>query len=117
MTRALEHAAADGILRAGDGLATQRLGADTLLRVVDGIVTGTHEPTDSHYDVLRAFIVAVTLERMSAALEQAGYRTHEFGDSVMIANRRAQRCDPRFQVDGWSELLGTGSYAQIADGR
>ncbi len=85
VTRALEHAAADGILRAGDGLATQRLGADTLLRVVDGIVTGTHEPTDSHYDVLRAFVDTVTLERMSAALEQAGYRTHEFGDSVMIA--------------------------------
>ena len=85
VTRALEHAAMGGAgLRAGPGLAAQRIGAGTPLRVVDAIVTGAHAPGESHYEVLRAFAGDSVLERMSAALEEHGYRTHEFGDSVLI---------------------------------
>jgi len=85
VTRALEHAASRGSpLPAGAGLATQRLGAHSRLRVVDAIVSGTHEPGSSHYELLRAFTSAGVLERAGRALERLGYRTHEFGDSVLI---------------------------------
>src|SRR5437867_6169407 len=43
VVRALEHAAArDGSVRAGLGIATQRIGHATRLRAVDAIISGTH---------------------------------------------------------------------------
>jgi S-adenosylmethionine:tRNA ribosyltransferase-isomerase len=94
VVRALEHAAArDGVVRAGHGIADQRLGPDSRLRVVDAILTGTHEPETSHFQVLRAFLDDATLTAVTAALEALGYRTHEFGDSVLVARsaRTAER--------------------------
>ncbi|WP_280153144.1 S-adenosylmethionine:tRNA ribosyltransferase-isomerase [Piscinibacter sp. XHJ-5] len=86
VTRALEHAASrPGGLRAGDGVADQRIGPHTTLRVVDAIVSGTHEPGTSHYELLRAFASDDVLRRASDELEQRGYLTHEFGDSVLLA--------------------------------
>lgn len=84
VTRAVEHAAAGGDLRAGSGVATQRLGPETPLQVIDAIISGVHEPGDSHYELLRAFADERVLQRMSIALEAHGYRTHEFGDSVFV---------------------------------
>jgi S-adenosylmethionine:tRNA ribosyltransferase-isomerase len=85
VVRALEHAAAvGGRVRAGEGLATQRIGAATRLRVVDVILSGTHEPGTSHYELLRAFADDATLGRMSDEVAARDYRTHEFGDSVLI---------------------------------
>ena len=83
--RALEHAAAaDGTLRAGEGVATQRLGPESRLRVVDAILSGTHERGTSHYELLRAFLDDETLLRTTGELDARGYLTHEFGDSVLI---------------------------------
>jgi S-adenosylmethionine:tRNA ribosyltransferase-isomerase len=88
VTRALEHAAVSGSeLRAGPGLATQLIGAHTRLRVVDAIVTGVHEPGASHYELMRAFADDTLLDRLRAAVEQRGYRTHEFGDSVLLTRQ------------------------------
>jgi S-adenosylmethionine:tRNA ribosyltransferase-isomerase len=84
VTRALEHAAARG-LRAGDGVADQRLGVHSTLRVVDAIISGTHEPGSSHRELLRAFASDDVLARADAELARYGYLTHEFGDSVLIA--------------------------------
>jgi S-adenosylmethionine:tRNA ribosyltransferase-isomerase len=85
VVRALEHAAAHtGAVAAGDGVATQRIDGHTRLRVVDAILSGTHAPHDSHYQLLRAFQSDVTLALASAELEAHGYRTHEFGDSVLV---------------------------------
>jgi len=93
VARALEHAAAQpGGLRAGSGLATNRLGASTRLRVVDVLVSGTHERGSSHHELLRAFVADATLDRIDAALESTGYRTHEFGDSVLIERAVATSC-------------------------
>ena len=84
--RALEHAAAlDGSVRAGENVATQRLGSTSRLRVVDAILSGTHEPGTSHYDLLRAFSDDATLSRVDRELDEQDYRTHEFGDSLFIA--------------------------------
>ena len=88
VARALEHAAA----RPG-GLRRRRASRPTgsvarrASRVVDALVSGTHEPGSSHHELLRAFVAAATLARVDAALESAGYRTHEFGDSVLIERR------------------------------
>jgi S-adenosylmethionine:tRNA ribosyltransferase-isomerase len=93
VVRALEHAAArDGVVRAGDGLATGRIGSATRLRVVDAILSGTHEPGSSHYELLRAFADAVTLARIDRELDACAYRTHEFGDSVFLARMRPSEC-------------------------
>jgi S-adenosylmethionine:tRNA ribosyltransferase-isomerase len=92
VARALEHAASyDGRVHPGFGLATQRIGASTPILVVDIIVSGVHERGSSHYELLRAFADDQTLERMAAEMAVAGYRSHEFGDSVLIerAGRRA----------------------------
>ena len=95
VTRALEHAAQAGPLRAGEGLATQRLGPASRLQVVDAIVSGTHEPGSSHHALLQAFVDAAVLRRADAALAARGYRTHEFGDSVLIENARSPQRSPR----------------------
>jgi S-adenosylmethionine:tRNA ribosyltransferase-isomerase len=85
VVRALEHAAAEGgRLRAGHGVATQRIGPSSRLRVVDAILSGTHEAGTSHYELLRAFLDEETLRRATAELDARGYLTHEFGDSVLI---------------------------------
>ncbi len=90
VVRALEArgAIADGTVRPGGGIATQRIGPLTPLRCVDAIVSGTHEPGTSHYELLRAFQDDDVLCRMESEAEARGYRTHEFGDSVFIAAGR-----------------------------
>jgi S-adenosylmethionine:tRNA-ribosyltransferase-isomerase (queuine synthetase) len=50
-----------------------------------------HEPGSSHYELLRAFADDTALDAMSAELETRGYRTHEFGDSVLIARQQRSR--------------------------
>lgn len=88
VVRALEHAAqrvaAGTTLPSGCGIATQRIGPHTRLQVVDVLLSGTHEPGTSHHALLRAFVDAATLGRLDSALEDGGYRTHEFGDSVWL---------------------------------
>lgn len=91
VVRALEDAATgDGQVRIGEGLATGHIGPASRLRVVDAILSGTHEPGTSHYELLRAFLDDETLQRTSAELDAQGYRTHEFGDSVLIERVRQQ---------------------------
>lgn len=93
VVRALEHAAiADGMVHSDDGLATQRIEPGTRLRVVDAILSGTHEAGSSHYQLLRAFTDDATLGRADRALEEHGYLTHEFGDSVLIERRACMPC-------------------------
>jgi S-adenosylmethionine:tRNA ribosyltransferase-isomerase len=85
VVRALEHAASrGGVVRPGDGVADQRIEAGSQLRVVDAILSGTHEPGTSHFELLRAFLDDATLAEATASLEALGYRTHEFGDSVLV---------------------------------
>ena len=85
VVRALESAAnADGGVRAGDGVASGRISRETPLRVVDAILTGVHEPGESHFELLRGFADDAVLDRASAALVEFGYSAHEFGDSILI---------------------------------
>src|SRR5438046_4139062 len=72
------------------GVATQRLGPTSRLRVVDAILSVTHEPGSRHYELL-PFADEATLRRADRELEAGGYRTHEFGDSVLVERRRGAR--------------------------
>ena len=91
VVRALEQAAGiDGVVRAGDGVARGRIGPDSPLRVVDAILSGTHEPDSSHYQLLRAFADDATLADAGRELEARAYRTHEFGDSVLIEKQESR---------------------------
>jgi S-adenosylmethionine:tRNA ribosyltransferase-isomerase len=65
-------------------MATLRIGPSTRLRVVDAIVSGVHEPETSHYQLLRAFASDDVLRSADELMERHGYKTHEFGDSVLI---------------------------------
>lgn len=88
VVRALEHAGRDGGLRAGKGIATNRLGPGTALKLVDAIVSGVHAAGESHYELLRAFVSDARLQKMTELLEASGFRNHEFGDFVLIERER-----------------------------
>ena len=89
VVRALEHAATIGpVVQAGEAVASHRIDASSRLRVVNAILSGTHEPGTSHYDMLRAFVDDRTLNRISRALDEHRYRTHEFGDSLFLEAAR-----------------------------
>ncbi len=98
VVRALEHTAAmfDGVVPPGERLATQRLDASSRLRIVDAILSGTHERGTSHYELLRAFVDDETLGRIDQELNARDYRTHEFGDSVFL-ERAANKTRPPAQ--------------------
>ena len=54
------------------------------VRVVDGILTGWHEPDASHLLMLEAIAGRRLVERSYAAALADGYRWHEFGDSHLL---------------------------------
>jgi len=100
VVRALESAAlGDGRVRPGPGLATQRIGPRTRLRVADAVLTGTHEPGTSHFELLRAFAADAILRRATRELDLRGYRTHEFGDFVFLQKECALA---HFRMKGFS---------------
>jgi S-adenosylmethionine:tRNA ribosyltransferase-isomerase len=54
------------------------------LQVVDGLLTGMHESTESHFKLLEAFAPRSQLEAALQHAERERYLTHEFGDSCLI---------------------------------
>jgi S-adenosylmethionine:tRNA ribosyltransferase-isomerase len=109
VVRALESAAkADGGVHAGDGVASGRIVRGTQLRVVDAILTGVHQSGESHFELLRAFADDAVLERISTALVAHGYRSHEFGDSVLIERQARRR-------EAFSRPNLAGGYNRLPD--
>lgn len=86
VVRALEGAAVQGHgrVRAGQGVTDLRIGAGHRLQVVDGVLTGVHQPGESHFELLAAFAPGHVLRRAVAHAEARGYLAHEFGDSLLI---------------------------------
>lgn len=87
VVRALEGCVAShGALRAG--LGTTDLIIDERLQpvVVDGLLTGVHAPTESHFRLLRAFAGEDSLLAAWSDSARLGYRYHEFGDTWLIAS-------------------------------
>jgi S-adenosylmethionine:tRNA ribosyltransferase-isomerase len=52
--------------------------------IVDGLITGWHEPEASHLQILAALMAPELLARSYEAALDAGYLWHEFGDSHLI---------------------------------
>lgn len=114
VVRALEDAVGfGGSVRTGSGVATQRIGSGGRLRVVDAMLSGTHEPGTSHHELLRAFVDDETLARLDRELNLCEYRTHEFGDSVLV-----ERICRRLKLPGKEQhddiIIGTASTARLS---
>lgn len=90
VTRALETVAdATGHVSPGSGWTHLVLGPDRPARVVDGLVTGWHEPQASHLLLLGAVAGTRLVSRAYAAAVEHRYRWHEFGDTCLLLPSRA----------------------------
>jgi S-adenosylmethionine:tRNA ribosyltransferase-isomerase len=69
------------------------IGPERPLRVVNGMITGFHEPQASHLAMVEQVIAAAGgrsvshLHRAYREAQEAGYLWHEFGDSHLIIGR------------------------------
>jgi S-adenosylmethionine:tRNA ribosyltransferase-isomerase len=66
------------------GITDVKIGPEHQLQNVDGLLTGTHDVSESHYQLLRAFVPSDLLSRISRHLEEGNYLTHEFGDLCLL---------------------------------
>jgi S-adenosylmethionine:tRNA ribosyltransferase-isomerase len=80
VVRALE-SAADGVTEGWTRLLVE---PERGVKVVDGILTGWHEPDASHLLMLEAIGGRRLVERSYAAARADGYRWHEFGDVHLL---------------------------------
>lgn len=85
VTRALETVASpDGTVRAGHGWTDLVLGPSRPARVVNGIVTGWHEPGASHVHLLEAVAGVDLVARAYDEALRRDFLWHEFGDSCLL---------------------------------
>lgn len=85
VVRALETVAdTSGEVHPGQGITDKLITPVTGLRVVDGLITGWHEPRSSHLMLLEAFLERGNLDRVYREALQTGYLWHEFGDILLI---------------------------------
>ena len=54
------------------------------LRTVDGLLTGLHEPSASHLDLLSAFLPSAQIQSAYEEAVKRCYLWHEFGDLNLI---------------------------------
>jgi S-adenosylmethionine:tRNA ribosyltransferase-isomerase len=85
VVRAIE-AAAEALNsgRGSSGVTDLRLSASYEPAVVDGLLTGLHEPNTSHFELLEAFAPRPLLLRALEHAGRTGYLQHEFGDSCLV---------------------------------
>jgi len=81
VVRALESAAKTGEL---SGATNLYINQESSLKIVDGIITGLHEPKASHLDMLTAFLPEHQLLHAYHQAIHEGYLWHEFGDMNLI---------------------------------
>lgn len=71
-------------LSAGRNETSLVIGRGFRPRVVDGLVTGLHDPATSHFALLEAFAERPLLLRALEHASRARYLEHEFGDSCLV---------------------------------
>jgi len=85
VVRALETAADEGaVVREGRGWTRLVVSPERGVRVVDGLLTGWHEPRASHLLMLEAVAGRELLELSYRAALQQRYLWHEFGDLHLV---------------------------------
>ncbi len=78
---------AHGPVRAAGGWTSLVINQDHGVRVIDGLITGFHEPQASHLDMLRAIVGDELLATCYAEALDHGYLWHEFGDANLLLAR------------------------------
>lgn len=85
VVRTLESVAfGNGNISARHGYTRLHINADHKLKVVDGLLTGLHEPEASHLDLLTAFLPTDRIQKAYEEAIQRKYLWHEFGDLNLI---------------------------------
>ncbi|HEX6275055.1 MAG TPA: S-adenosylmethionine:tRNA ribosyltransferase-isomerase [Polyangiaceae bacterium] len=85
VVRALEGRALDAPrLSAGRNETSLVIGPGFPRRVVDGVLTGLHDASTSHFALLGAFAERSALVPALEHAAHAGYLEHEFGDSCLV---------------------------------
>jgi S-adenosylmethionine:tRNA ribosyltransferase-isomerase len=85
VVRALETVAdAGGVAHPGEGWTEVIITAERGIRVVDGLLTGWHEPAASHLLMLEAVAGRQMLDDAYQAALAGGYLWHEFGDLHLL---------------------------------
>ncbi|HUA95010.1 MAG TPA: S-adenosylmethionine:tRNA ribosyltransferase-isomerase, partial [Acidimicrobiales bacterium] len=85
VVRALETVVDErGTLSAGSGWTETVVTFDRIVRSVDGLLTGWHEPEASHLAMLEAIAGRALLERCYAEAVDHEYLWHEFGDVHLV---------------------------------
>lgn len=84
VTRALESAAAEGSLVAASGWTEHVVTPDHPPLIVDGLVTGWHDPQASHLLLVEAVAGTALAQRAYDAAVAGGYLWHEFGDVALL---------------------------------
>ena len=84
VVRALESAVADGEAIASSGWTGLIVTPERGVAVVDGLLTGFHEPRASHLDLVRAFADEPFLADAYDHAIARGYLWHEFGDVHLL---------------------------------
>lgn len=83
--RAVESAAgADGVVRARAGWTDLVVTPERGVRVVDGLLTGLHEPEASHLLMLEAVAGRAAIDRGYEEALRGSYLWHEFGDVHLL---------------------------------
>ncbi|WP_406175610.1 S-adenosylmethionine:tRNA ribosyltransferase-isomerase [Streptomyces canus] len=94
--RAVESAAgADGVVRAREGWTDLVVTPERGVRVVDGLLTGLHEPEASHLLMLEAVAGRAAIDRGYEEALRRLYLWHEFGDVHLLLPREeahAEHC-------------------------
>jgi S-adenosylmethionine:tRNA ribosyltransferase-isomerase len=85
VVRALESSArTHREVRAEEATTDLRIDGSHQLRMVHGLLTGMHDATTSHADLLSAFVSPTLLTKASVWAASRGFLGHELGDSCLI---------------------------------
>ena len=85
VVRALESAVdSDGLARSASGWTSHVVTPQAGVKLVDGLLTGLHEPRSSHLRMLAAFAGPELLSRCYEEAIREGYLWHEFGDVHLL---------------------------------
>jgi S-adenosylmethionine:tRNA ribosyltransferase-isomerase len=85
VVRALETVADEiGVAHPGEGWTELVVTPERGVRLVDGLLTGWHEPQASHLALVESVAGRPLLERSYEAAIEGGYRWHEFGDLHLV---------------------------------
>ncbi|MGW1499717.1 S-adenosylmethionine:tRNA ribosyltransferase-isomerase [Streptomyces mirabilis] len=99
--RAVESAVdAGGVVRARKGWTDLVVTPERGVRVVDGLLTGLHEPEASHLLMLEAIAGRAAIERSYGEALSGLYLWHEFGDVHLILPEKgphAERCSSNYR--------------------